>query len=254
VNLVRGKVALPSKPKPPSARIAFLAAASLAACNSSDHSGGPGAGADSRFERITNGRDLTGWKGDSRYWRFEDGAITGETTEANKGTGPTYLVWKGGEAADFELRGQYRFAGDYGNSGVQYRSQEGADFLVTGYQADFEVGDQWNGVLVEMGGRLHLARRGQKVEVGEDGRFNVVGSVGNANELQAAVKKNDWNSFEIVARGPRLIHKINGRVMTDTVDGESSKAARSGIIALQLNRSRPMKVQFKDIEIKRLAN
>jgi hypothetical protein len=213
-----------------------------------------GGGSSAAWERITNGKDLAGWRGETKYWRVEDGAITGETTEANKGSGPTYLVWTGGEPADFELRGEYRFAGDYGNSGVQYRSKEGPDFLVTGYQADFEVGDLWNGVLVEMGGRLHLARRGQKVEVGKDGRFQVVGSVGNANELQAAVKKNDWNSFEIIARGNRLIHKINGRVMTDTVDKDSRHAAQSGVIALQLNRSRPMKVQFKDIEIRQFTN
>jgi hypothetical protein len=202
---------------------------------------------------MTNGKDLAGWRGEAKYWRVEDGSITGETTEANQGAGPTYLVWTGGEAADFELRGQYRFAGGYGNSGVQYRSKEGPDFLVTGYQADLEVGDLWNGVLVEMGGRLHLARRGQKVEITPDGRFQVVGSVGNANELQAAVKRNDWNTFEIIARGNRLVHKINGRVMTDTVDRDP-KAASTGVIALQLNRSRPMKIQFKDIEIRRFTD
>jgi hypothetical protein len=205
------------------------------------------------FVKLTNGRDLSGWDGDKKHWSVEGGAITGVTVKTNTADSPTYLIWRGGTAGDFHLRGKYRFEGDYGNSGVQYRSRESAGYMVTGYQADFEVGPQWSGVLVEMGGRLHLARRGQKVKVGSNGNVEVTGSVGDPDQLQALIRPNEWTDFEIIAQGNHLIHKINGRVMVDVVDGQSEKAARSGIIALQLNRTRPMKVQFRDIDLLRMG-
>jgi hypothetical protein len=204
------------------------------------------------FVKIDNGRDLTGWDGDKRYWSVEDGAITGVTTQSTVADGPTYLIWRGGEIGDFELRGKYRFEGGYGNSGVQYRSREAADYMVMGYQADFEVGTQWSGVLVEMGGRLHLARRGQKVRVGPDGKLHIIGSVGDPDQLQAAIRAGDWNDFTVTAKGNHLVHTINGRVMVDVIDGQQDKAAQNGILALQLNRTRPMKVQFKDLQLRRL--
>ena len=51
---------------------------------------------------LFDGKTLNGWSGDSN-WKVEDGAITIEST-CEKPTGTVYLVWKGGEAADFELK------------------------------------------------------------------------------------------------------------------------------------------------------
>ncbi len=33
------------------------------------------------FTSIFNGKDLTGWDGDSKYWKVEDGAIVGRSVE-----------------------------------------------------------------------------------------------------------------------------------------------------------------------------
>ena len=38
----------------------------------------------------------------------------------------------------------------------------------------------------------------------------------------------------------------------DVTDDQGAKAARSGILALQLHAGPPMKIQFKDIRIKSL--
>jgi hypothetical protein len=48
-----------------------------------------------------DGSTLNGWDGDKSYWRVENGAIVVQST-CEKPTGTIYLVWKGGEAADFE--------------------------------------------------------------------------------------------------------------------------------------------------------
>ena len=56
----------------------------------------------------------------------------------------------------------------------------------------------------------------------------------------------------IIARGPEIILKINGVVMSHVIDREKGKAAAEGLITLQLHPGTPMKVQFKDIRIKYL--
>jgi hypothetical protein len=67
---------------------------------------------------LFDGKTLTGWSGDGN-WKVEDGAIVIEST-CEKPTGTVYLVWKGGEAADFELKMEMKGTGNI-NGGVQYR-------------------------------------------------------------------------------------------------------------------------------------
>jgi hypothetical protein len=74
-------------------------------------------------ESLFNGKDLTGWKGLPQFWTVQDGVIVGETTKENPTKGNTFLVWQGGEVADFEITAEVRFKGN--NSGLQYRSESG---------------------------------------------------------------------------------------------------------------------------------
>jgi hypothetical protein len=67
---------------------------------------------------LFDGKTLNGWSGDTN-WKVEDGAITVEST-CEKPTGTIYLVWQGGEAADFELKLEMKGTGSI-NGGVQYR-------------------------------------------------------------------------------------------------------------------------------------
>ena len=161
--------------------------------------------------------------------------------------------------ADFELRCSFRLApvsptDTFANSGIQYRSKvaDPAGWVVGGYQADMENGSTYSGILYEERGRGVLASRGQKVVIGADGKINVVGSVGNSAEIEAAIKKGGWNDYVIIAKGNHLIQKINGRVTVDVTDEQESKAAKSGILALQLHAGTPMIVQFKDLRLKTL--
>jgi type 1 glutamine amidotransferase len=75
--------------------------------------------------------------------------------------------------------------------------------------------------------------------------------VADSKELQASIKKEDWNDYEIIAQGNHLIHKINGKVTAEVIDEQPDKRAQSGILALQLHAGPPMTVQFKDILLKR---
>src|SRR5438128_1699808 len=78
--------------------------------------------------RLFNGKDLTGWDGDPRFWSVKEGAITGTTTADNPTQRNTFLIWKGGPVKDFELRAKFRIQG--GNSGIQYRSKDLGEWRV----------------------------------------------------------------------------------------------------------------------------
>src|SRR5262245_13001071 len=81
----------------------------------------PGLAVEPASRALFDGRTLDGWEGDARFWRVEDGALVGESTPEHPCERTTYLVWRGGEVADFELTLAWRMQG--GNSGVQLRSR-----------------------------------------------------------------------------------------------------------------------------------
>ncbi len=210
------------------------------------------------FKSIFNGKDLTGWGGVPELWSVKDGAITGQTTIEHPAKENTFLVWTNGTVADFELRCSFKLVpGDsvgFANSGVQYRSKivKPSYWVVSGYQADMEAGPSYTGILYEEKGRGIIANRGQKVVIDAQGKINVVGSVGSAAEIEGSVKKGDWNDYIIIAKGNHLVQIVNGHKTIDVTDEQESKAAKSGIIALQIHAGHPMMAQFKNIRIKNL--
>lgn len=200
---------------------------------------------------LFDGKTLEGWKGNDSFWSVKDGAITGQTTKENPTKGNTFLIWQGGEIGDFELKLQFKIVG--GNSGVQYRSADLGNHVVGGYQADFDAGGGYIGILYEeKGTRGIMAGRTQKVEFASDGKKTVTGKTGEEKEISDSIKKEDWNTLEVTAKGPHLIHKINGITTVDVTDNAEGKAKSSGILALQLHAGPPMTVQFKDIQLKKL--
>ncbi len=203
------------------------------------------------FTPMFNGKDLTGWDGEREYWSVEDGTITGHTTAEKPLNRQSYLFWKGGQPADFELRASFRFTGSWGNSGINFRSTRLPNWDVKGYQADMETGPSFTGILYECNQREIMALRGQKVVIAEDGRREVT-TFADATELQKHIKPNDWNEYKIVARGPEMVFTINGVETCHVIDKQQGKSAARGCITLQIHPGPPMKVQFKNIRIKQL--
>jgi len=108
-------------------------------------------GQEAGFKPLFNGNDLTGWAGRPQHWSVEDAAVTGRTTKEHPAEGNNFLIWKGGTVSDFELRLSYKIVPNndkgFANSGIQYRSKEFDNFVVGGYQADFEAGKTYSGIL-----------------------------------------------------------------------------------------------------------
>jgi Domain of Unknown Function (DUF1080) len=209
--------------------------------------------ADDDFQSLFNGRDLNGWRGDAAYWTVQNGAITATTTADNPLKYNTFLIWEGGQPANFVLNLKFRIVG--GNSGVQYRSRviDEEKFVVSGYQADIDSSPRYSGIMYEEKARGILAERGQSATITGEKDRSVI-AFGDAAELQnQAIRPEEWNDYLIVARGRHMQHFVNGILLSETID-ESSKHAESGIIALQAHQGPPMTVQFKDIQLKELPS
>lgn len=202
------------------------------------------------FVSIFNGKDLTGWDGKPDWWRVEDGALTSQSTPEKPCPKAHYLIWRGGQPADFELRLRFRLIG--GNSGIQIRSREVPDWDTSGYQADLDAEDQYTGGVYEHT-RGVIAPRGQKVVIAPDGKRQVT-VLGDPAELRKKWKLDEWNDYRIAARGNEITLWINGVMTAQANDRQTNVAASKGIIALQMHPGPPMKVQFKDIQLKTLKD
>lgn len=202
------------------------------------------------FQKLFNGKDLSGWTGDAELWKVEDGYITGTTNGPDHLKYNKFLIWDG-TASDFEFRCEFRLEGS-NNSGVQYRSlhdKKRGDFVVAGYQADIHGNAEYTGMLYDEKGRGILAKRGQKVVITKDGKKQVTA-------LETEVKPVDvtqWHELTIIANGNHLIHKLDGVVTVDVTDRQTAEAETTGVIALQVHRGPAMKVQFRNLQLKTLA-
>jgi putative heme-binding domain-containing protein len=199
---------------------------------------------------VFDGRSLAGWDGDPRFWSVEGGAIVGRSTPENPCTETTYLIWRGGEVVDFELTFEFRIEG--GNSGVQFRSRETAQWQVAGYQADIEDGPSWTGCLYEQDGRGVIATRGERVLLGPGSRQAI--ALDDAAALLAHVRPHDWNEYAIRAVGERIELSINGVRTVEVADRDPERARASGLVALQLHAGAPMRVAFRNFRLRELPS
>ncbi len=166
--------------------------------------------------RLFDGKSLAGWKGDGASWSVEQGEIVGRT----KGLAKNEFLVSELLLSDFRLELDVRLVKDEGNSGVQFRTTPRADGEVVGLQAD--VGPGWWGKLYE-----------------ENGRGLVV-------DKEQTIEKDGWNHYSIEARGAHVKVTLDGNVCADLDD---PKAAREGILALQLHSGGPTEVRFRNLKL-----
>src|SRR5262245_34533200 len=206
------------------------------------------------FQQIFDGTTMKGWDGDTAYWRVEDGSLVGETTAANALKQNTFLIYRGSEPGDFELKVEFRLSNT--NSGVQYRSvqvppdEKTGKWVLKGYQADIDIANQFTGMLYEERGRGFLAPRGTAGFAGSDGQRGTIGALESGDALKAYIKDKDWNQFHVIARGGTLIHILNGHVTAVFVDDDVKNRTLKGLLGFQIHVGPPMKVEFRNIYLK----
>ncbi|HPS03512.1 MAG TPA: DUF1080 domain-containing protein [Candidatus Sumerlaeota bacterium] len=183
------------------------------------------------FTSLFNGKDLTGWKGDPKLWKVEDGLILGSTV-GNPIQKNTFLSTEK-SYDDFVLRVKVKLRNH--NSGIQFRSEQKPENVVIGYQADIAE-KTYFGMLYEEGKRGIMEYWGALTDEQRKAVFD-------------AAKPTDWNQYEITCEGDHIKMVLNGHVVCDITD---AAGAKNGIIALQLHAGDQMEVRFKDLWIKPL--
>jgi hypothetical protein len=122
--------------------------------------------------------------------------------------------------------------------------------VVSGYQAEVEDTPGKVGFLYHERGRGSLCQVGDKVAIGEDGKPQVVGKIGDKDAIAKTYKKSDWNDYVIIGKGNHLVQYLNGIQTIDVTDNDPNGRALSGILALQIHAGPPMLVEFKNVRLK----
>ena len=208
------------------------------------------------FVSLFDGKSLKGWSAypakTAADWSVKDGVIVG-LGSANR---LSYLVWKEKDLTDFELRFQYRLR-TRGNSGVEIRAQpdKTGKRPFQGYHADF--GHVGIGKNVLGAWDFHFARRkeypcprGTRLVIHPDGKA-VATPISSAVKL-SDIRKRDWNTVRVIARGRRFQFYLNGKLASEFTDNAKTGRLDSGAIGLQLH-DKGMRVEFKDLQLKKLT-
>jgi len=189
----------------------------------------------SAADALFDGKTLNGWEGDSKWWRAEDGLITGGSLTEK--VPRNFFLATVRSFQNFDLRLQIKLTGvpNTGmiNSGVQIRSLRVPNNTeMSGYQVD--AGDGWWGKLYD-----------------ESRRNKVIAESADLAAVNAAVKKGEWNEFRIRTEGPRIRTWLNGVAALDYAEADPN-IAQDGRIAIQIHSGGMALVQVKDVRIEEL--
>ena len=188
--------------------------------------------ADPKAVALFDGKTLTGWEGDAKTWRVEEGAIVGGSLETTVPRNEFLCTTKSYE--NFELKVTFKLLGDRAkaNAGVQVRTKRIPNHHeVSGFQAD--IGQEYWGALYDESRRNKVLARPAK------------------ETIEKIVKFDDWNDYRIRCEGPRIRLWLNGAMTVDYTE-EDPKIERTGIIGLQIHGGAKAKVYYKDIVIEEL--
>jgi hypothetical protein len=184
---------------------------------------------------LSDGRTFAGWVGDTnKTWRIVDGAFVGGSLDQNVPRNEFLRTTR--SFTNFVLRLKVKLAGKSGfiNGGIQIRSQpvKNPPNEMCGYQAD--VGEGWWGALYD------------------ESRRNKVLAKPEPEAVEKALKKDDWNDYEIRCQGRRIRTAINGVAMIDYTEPDG-KLDQSGLIAVQIHGGAVAEASYKDITVEELG-
>ena len=193
---------------------------------------------------LFNSKDLTGWtqRNGTATYEVKDGTLLGTTADGS----PNSFLCTDKEYGDFELTFEVKVHNRL-NSGCQIRSRTMGDDpvkgRVNGPQVEIEASGK-NGAEAGYiyGEALSTGWLTPKAELKKHKHF----------------KDGEWNSYRIVAKGPRIQVWINGEPISDLTDEKRFESHPKGFIGLQVHSigkgQGPWTVAWKNIKIKELKS
>ncbi len=193
-----------------------------------------------RIERISNpdeidlfdGKTLKGWKGDTRYWKVENGILVG-TCPNDIGLGGSFLA-TATKYTNFAVTFQYRVV--YGNSGffVRCRTGTGSFQKYDGLQAD--LGPGITGILSCFNGPTSSPAVAQPDPV-------------QLSKVKSRWIGDGWNEYSIRCNGNDVAVAVNGVTIMSWND---RRLAREGHIAVHLHGKQATKILVRRITLEKL--
>jgi hypothetical protein len=227
--------------------------------NFDDHTG---------WQSLFDGTTLNGWDGPTDIWSVQNGAIVASSPAASPSS--TYLIWRGGEPANFEFKAEIKVEGVGSNSGIQFRAarlgavpdRKYSQWDTRGYQADWDFVNSNTGALIECCAgssrgvpiRTDRAYRGQIVSaaIAAGAKPTLIGTFGDPDAVGGYIKIGDWNQLYLIARGDTMMYLINGHLMSVFIDDNPTASLSKGVLALQLEGRGDVKAYFRNIWLKNL--
>ncbi|MCR9064888.1 MAG: DUF1080 domain-containing protein [Cytophagales bacterium] len=181
--------------------------------------------AQKKSSKLFNGKNLDGWTVyGTEKWYVKDGLLVCESGP-DKGYG---YLGTNESFKDFELSVDFKQQAN-GNSGIFIRSSiEGTK--ITGWQAEVAPPGHDTGGIYESYGRGWLIKPDP--------------------EKDKYLKMGEWNTMKIKVVGPTVTTWLNGHEMITLTDEKIGAA--EGSIALQIHDGGGIKVEWKNLTVKRL--
>ena len=183
--------------------------------------------------QLFDGKTLSGWNGDAKWFRVEDGAIiAGSPSERIP---QNQFLCTDATYGDFELSVEAKLVGKGNNAGVQFRTKRIPDDTeVIGYQADIgfvKNGTCWGALYDESRRRKMLAE--------------------SPDVAMKALRKGDWNTLKVIAKGNHIEIFLNGVQTVDYTEKDPG-IDNEGVIALQVHSGPPLEVHYRNIKFRTL--
>lgn len=223
-----------------------------------------------KFQSIFNGKDFEGWSGDHTYWRVENGILIGEVTPETILKRNSFIIYQNEQPENFELKLEYRITNS-GNSGINYRSEliDDLPFALRGYQCDIDGKNNYTGQNYEEKKRTTLAYYGESVTIPlmpdsiskTNLRKNVknncwqtrtINETKSKSHLKSNIKTDDWNVVFLKIKDNKMQHYVNGVLFSEVNDLDKVNRSTKGYIGVQVHVGPPMKVEYRNIELKQL--
>ena len=159
---------------------------------------------------LFDGKTLNGWETHwANNWKAQDGALVCDATERS-------WLSTTSSFSDYILKLEFRGAAKV-NSGVFLRSQKEGQPHITGYE--LQIWDY------------------------QPAGYNTGSLVGSVKALPVKIIPDQWNSYEITAKGDHFVVVLNGKTILDAHDAKHA----SGVIGFQCQKDN--RIEFRNIKL-----
>jgi hypothetical protein len=201
--------------------------------------------AEDGWVNLFNGKDTTGWKNPYQW-----GEIAVVEDEIHLKANKKFFLVTEKNYRDFEFEAEIKLPEGKANSGFMFRCHVKPN-KVFGYQSEVDGSSRrWSGGLYDEGRRKWLWP-------GRDGTTNIADKAKTKEEgmthfakpeVKNALKRNDWNKYRIICKGPHIQVFVNGVLITDLWDNMDA----SGPIGIQHHGEKGQTYKFRNLRIKEL--